>query len=162
MALVELALGSTGKGLVHATYGLSEKIYPLLRAQLLGKVEVFSHNKSNKMKQYEAWRSYAGPAVFVASGFHEGIDLLGEQYAWQAITKVPFPSLEDPALRWLAEEEPLRYSWITARELLQAYGRICRGPADTGTTYILDAAFKRFYTMNQELFPSWFQEAGQI
>ena len=161
-ALAALSLEGQGKGLIHATYGLAEKIYPLLRAQLLGRVEVFTHTAATKMKQYEAWRAYVGPAVFIASGFHEGIDLLGEQFAWQAITKVPFPSLEDPALRWLAEEEPERYGWITARELLQAYGRICRGPSDVGVTHILDAAFKRFYTTNKELFPGWFQEAGQI
>jgi Rad3-related DNA helicase len=150
------------KGLVHAPYNLAAQIGPLLRAGLLGKAKVFLHeagNAKDKQAQLGAWMAYEGDAVLVGSGMEEGLNLLGLEFQWQAIAKVQFPSLEEPAIAWLAEQEPERYAWLTAQKLLQAYGRICRGPEDYGETYILDGAFKKFYATHTELFPQWFREA---
>lgn len=150
------------KGLVHAPYNLAAQIGPLLRAGLLGKAKVFLHeagNAKDKQAQLGAWMAYEGDAVLVGSGMEEGLNLLGLEFQWQVIAKVQFPSLEEPAIAWLAEQEPERYAWLTAQKLLQAYGRICRGPEDYGETYILDGAFKKFYATHTELFPQWFREA---
>jgi Rad3-related DNA helicase len=149
-----------GKGLVHAPYSLAGKLWPLLRAALVGTgVEVYTHNTGNKLQVFADWQAHKGPAVLVGSGFEEGVDLAGPDYTWQAIAKVQFPSLEEPAFRWLAEQEPQRYAWITAQKLLQSYGRICRRPDDFGATFILDGAFNKFYNSHTELFPEWFTEA---
>jgi len=173
-ALVELAGKYPGrKGLIHAPYALAALITPALTARLVGTHKVFSHTQGNKQAVFDAWQAHegagAGPAegaarspqgaVLVGSGMAEGVSLLGEQYAWQALTKVPFPSLAEPAYAWLAENEPERYGWETARQLAQAYGRIARAPTDYGITIIADGAFARFYEQNKQLFPVWFQEA---
>lgn len=158
--LKQLALQHEGKGLVHAPYSLAEKLWPILKAALAGTgVAVFGHTAGNKLKVFADWQAYEGKAVLVGSGFEEGVDLAGTGYTWQAIAKVQFPSLGEPAFKWLAEQEPERYAWLTAQKLLQSYGRICRRPDDFGHTYILDGAFNKFYTNHKELFPAWFTEA---
>jgi Rad3-related DNA helicase len=155
-----LAIQQGGKGLVHAPYSLASKLWPLLRAALVGTgTEVFTHTAGNKLQVFAQWQAHQGPAVLVGSGFEEGVDLAGPDYVWQAIAKVQFPSLEEPAFKWLAEEEPSRYAWLTAQKLLQSYGRICRRPDDFGATFILDGAFNKFYCTHKELFPDWFTEA---
>ena len=149
-----------GKGLIHAPYSLAGQLWPILRAALAGSgIEVFSHTAQNKLSVFAQWQAHAGPAVLVGSGFEEGVDLAGSDYVWQAITKVQFPSLGEPAFKWLAEEEPSRYAWLTAQKVLQSYGRICRRPDDYGITFLLDGAFNKFYTTHTELFPTWFKEA---
>lgn len=155
--------GRTGarwaKGLVHATYSLAEALGPLLVALVGAGTRVFRHTAADKIKVLDEWRAYQGHAVLVASGLEEGIDLKGPEFAWQVIAKVQFPSLAEPANRWLAEEEPDRYAWETLKKLLQAYGRICRGPEDRGVTYILDGSFRRLYNSARAQCPGWFAEA---
>jgi hypothetical protein len=158
--LVKLALAHDSKGLVHAPYALAAQLWPVLRAALVGTgVQVFGHTSGDKLRVFAEWKAHQGRAILVGSGFEEGVDLAGPDYTWQAIAKVQFPSLGEAAFKWLAEEEPERYAWLTAQKLLQSYGRVCRRPDDFGATFILDGAFNKFYTTHTELFPTWFKEA---
>lgn len=95
----------------------------------------------------------------VGSGMYEGLDLAGDSGRWQVITKVPYPSLEDPVTRYLMEQDEEYYHWETIKQLLQASGRICRKLDDYGVTYVVDSSFRRLYTQSQELFPQYWKDS---
>lgn len=138
------------RGLIHATYQMSE----LLRAKLVDSRFLF-HTRENKKEVYERFLRTEG-AVLVACGMYEGIDLPDDSGRWQVITKIPWPSLGDPAVAALAERDPEWYTWQTAKTVIQAGGRVSRHEADYGVTYCLDSSFMRLYNDGQHLLPRWF------
>lgn len=144
------------KGILHTTYGS----LPILRQTLKGDRYIF-HNKENKMKKYKQFLESPPEQgkVLVACGLYEGIDLKGDLGRWQAVLKVPWPSLADPAIKIKMESEPSFYRWSALKDIMQASGRICRGPDDYGVTYVLDGSFDKLFNMSQDLIPSWFSEA---
>lgn len=142
-----------GKGFIHATYGVSAR----LKAKL-NHPRLMFHGKNNKARQFEKWVA-SEDGVFIGSGMTEGINLKGKLASWQIITKCPFPSLADPAIRAKKELDEKWYVWVTIRDVLQAYGRVCRGPEDNGRTFVLDSAFTMLYNKHRELFPNWFKDA---
>jgi Rad3-related DNA helicase len=155
--LIQLADSQPGKGFVHAPYNMASKLSIYLKDD----DRFMFHNRGNKKEQYK--RFYALPsssnAVMVGSGMTEGLDLKYEVAQWQALTKVPYPSLSDPAMRHLAEDEPDYYNWLVSRDVMQASGRICRGPDDTGSTFLLDSQFDIWYNKYKSSLPSWFTDA---
>ena len=160
-ALVErlriLADHHEGKDIVHAPYSLASK----LRGALGGDRRFIFHDQANKRDRYDHF--YKLPAnsgaVMVGSGMHEGLDLKYGVAEWQALTKVPYPSLADPAMRHIAKNDPDYYNWYVAKDVMQASGRICRAPDDEGITYLLDSSFETWYTKYSESLPGWFTDA---
>lgn len=148
-----------GKGLIHTTYALAQK----LREALAGVQRLRWHDAVDKLSVYKAFRETKTTDVLVASGLYEGVDLYGDDYQWQLITKVPFPSLAEPAIRFKAEKDPAWYQWETLKIVMQACGRICRGPEDYGITYISDTSWRRLYNDSKKsnLVPQWWQEGYQ-
>lgn len=146
------------KGLIHATYAQAV----ILKQELQSNRRFIFHTKEDKREVYEKFKSTAGNQVLVASGMYEGIDLPYEAGRWQVLAKVPYSSLGEPAIQYLTRLDPEWYQWQAIKTVLQAAGRICRAPDDYGATHILDAAFNRLYSSNQELFPAWFKEAVLI
>jgi Rad3-related DNA helicase len=155
--IVHYARQHDGKVLVHAPYSLAARIGPLLSRLLPGRV--LSHSNHDKAAALRRFREDPQPWVLLGSGLEEGVDLYGEQYTLQLICKVPFPGLGDPAWKWVAEEQPERYAWEAIKKVVQAAGRICRGPDDYGKTVILDQAFDRLLTKHRDLLPQYFTEA---
>lgn len=152
--LNELLLQYPGKGIVHVTYDMVPKL-----KKLLDDPRFLFHTKTNKQTIYKKFRSSSEPLVLVAAGMSEGIDLVGEDYEWQVIAKVIFPSLGDKLIQHLKELDPEWYSWQTIKTVVQQSGRICRTPTDKGTTIILDANFRFLYYRSKNLFPSYFTDA---
>lgn len=140
------------KGVIHASYQLAA----ILRSKLIGHQYLF-HSRDNKSDVYEQFR--AAPAesgrILVASGMYEGVDLPYDLGRWQVIAKIPWQSLESPAVRYQSERDPEWYSWETIRTLIQACGRICRTPTDHGVTVILDSSVDRLLDSYIHLFPEW-------
>jgi Rad3-related DNA helicase len=157
--LLELADNHPGeKGLVHAPYSVMQK---LAQSDLGADPRFMFHDKDSKSAVYEDFRA-SDPedgAVLMGSGLYEGVDLPYDAGRWQAILKVPFPSLADPAVRAMMERSPEWYAWETAKTVIQAYGRICRTPTDFGATFILDSSFGRLLENHRDLFPKWFTES---
>ena len=155
--LVALADHHKSKGFVHAPYSLAAKLKPFLKND---KRFIF-HDKLDKQKKYSEF--YALPlesgAVMVGSGMHEGLDLKYGVAEWQALTKVPYPSLADQAMRYLAEKDPEYYNWYVSKDVMQASGRICRAPDDEGITYLLDSQFGTWYSKYSGSLPEWFNDA---
>jgi Rad3-related DNA helicase len=119
------------------------------------------HTKNDREAQYANFiaRGAETGAVLVACGMYEGIDLSYDLARWQAICKVPYPSLGDAAVNERMIRRPESYAWSAIRDLLQATGRVCRSPTDTGITYILDSNFKVLRKRYPDLFPDWFTAA---
>lgn len=144
------------KGVVHVTYSLSSAI----SEYLVGSRYIF-HNRDNKSDRYLEFRnsSPSSGRILVACGLYEGMDLPEDAGRWQILAKVPWPSLGDPAIKHLADLDPEHYTWETLKTTMQAAGRICRTPSDTGTTFVLDSSFWRLMKDGEKMIPEWFREA---
>lgn len=142
------------KGLIHATYNQAA-----LLKNLLPKERFLYHTRSNKKQVYEKFRETNEPVILVASGLYEGIDLPEDSGRWQVLAKVPFPNLGEPAIKYRMAKDEDWYSWAATKVVLQACGRICRGPTDFGETYIIDDSFKRLYQNNPKQYPEWFKDS---
>lgn len=157
--LKELADARPGtKGFVHTTYGMAAKLEGLLQND----PRFIFHDAETKMTQYEIWRN-SDPQqgkVFIGCGLSEGIDLKGPEFGWQVLTKAPYPSLAEPALKFQAEQNPSEYTWAAMRDTAQACGRICRSPEDHGETYLVDLTFRKLFRQakNFGIVPKWLDE----
>ena len=151
--LNELKEVHKGKGIIHTTYRLAEMFKPHLKDK-----RFVWHDKESKHEAYNTFL-VSKDQVLIACGMSEGIDLVGEGFEWQAITKIQYPNLGEPINKYIANKYSSWYNWDTAQVILQQYGRICRTPTDKGITYILDGAFRRFYNQNSNLFPKYFKDA---
>jgi Rad3-related DNA helicase len=150
------------KGLVHVTYQMADLLRRHLTSGELPEVvtrRLMFHSKSNKAEVFDRFRESGEAKVLVASGMYEGIDLPYDAGRFQIITKVPWPSLAEPAIKYFADTNPKWYKWQVTKTMLQAYGRICRGTEDFGATYILDGSFERLHEQDASNYPSWFDAA---
>lgn len=142
------------RGFVHATYELArdlKKRYPK---------DFIYHDSVDKTRKLNSWlNNKQNTKTFVGCGLTTGLDLKGDICRWQVILKVQYPDLGDPAVMAKANNNPKWYYWSTVKQLLQAYGRICRTPDDTGTTYVIDSDFILLYNKHRDLFSQWFKDA---
>jgi Rad3-related DNA helicase len=141
------------RGIIHTTYSISRKLRDLLDDDRL----IF-HDRDNTRTKYREYLN-SNNGVLVACGLSEGLDLANDLGRWQLITKVPYPSLADSAVKVKAEQDPDWYKWMTAKTIIQASGRVCRHQKDFGATVLLDNQFANLYNSNRELFPQWFSQA---
>lgn len=150
------------KGLVHCSYAMAEKLQ-----ELLPRLSTIVHNTLDKDIQLKKFKEAPAGTIFLASGMSMGLDLAGEDYGWQAITKIMYPSQADELVKLWYEEEPEWILWLTAKDLIQACGRINRYKGDKGSTYILDSSFGNPKTQQYGLYqkaarlkflPSYFLE----
>jgi Rad3-related DNA helicase len=100
-------------------------------------------------------------AVLVSPSMERGVDFAGDRARFAVLLKTPYPNLGDP---WVAARlaSPGGQEWYAreaVRAVVQACGRVCRGPTDFGVTYILDASFGRLLKGYGRLFPQWFLAA---
>lgn len=146
-----------GKGLVHAPYAVASKLKELLGDH----PRLLTHDRDNKSAMYQEFRAAEGEPVFLASGLYEGIDLAGDDYQWQLVTKVPYPSLAEPVIAYRAETDSDWYLWESLKVVLQACGRICRGAEDYGETLLLDSSFDTLIERARArgMLPQWWLEA---
>lgn len=150
------------KGFIHLPYSMAEKMKDYLSAN----PRVMWHDKDNKEDVLKQFIASKKPVIMLASGFAEGVDLKGEEFGFQVITKVMYPSMADKLNAMLYKEDHQRMAWQTVRTILQQSGRICRGPEDKGDTWIIDGAFgnkkkKRMglYQRSNSYFPQYFKSS---
>jgi len=155
--LIALADHHGTKGFVHAPYAMAMKLRPFLQDD----PRFMFHDRMNKQSRYDTFYDLppSDAAVMVGSGMMEGLDLKYEVADWQALVKVPYPSLADPAMRYIADSDPDYYNWQVSKDVMQASGRICRAPDDEGVTYLLDSQFKVWYNKCKDSLPRWFGDA---
>lgn len=147
-----------GRGFIHSTYGIS--------GGLSGSgisVDYAVHDSFNKQDYLNSWLTNKDDnRTFFGSGLTTGLNLAGDICKWQAILKCQFPDLVDPAVAAKAAQNPEWYAWTTIKQIIQAYGRVCRSPDDYGETYMLDSDFIMLYTKYKHLWPKWFTESVQL
>jgi ATP-dependent DNA helicase DinG len=141
------------RGIIHAPYTLAKH----LAGALAGEARLLFHTRDNKREVLEQFKRTQG-AVLLASGMYEGVSLDGDLARWQLIAKVPWPSLAEPAIKYKADTDREWYLNETIRQIVQAYGRVCRGEDDYGETIICDKTFSKLLESGRHLFPSWFLE----
>lgn len=164
MRIAQILAMRPSKGFIHAPYALAAKLESELnKLDLPPSIaeRLIFHKASDKMKQYAKFKELPG-GVMIASGMYEGISLDEDLARWQIICKVPWPSLAEPAMEYLAKEDSEYYANRTIKDIVQTYGRVCRGPEDYGETIILDNSFIRLYKQYNHLFPRWFIEAEDV
>jgi Rad3-related DNA helicase len=142
------------KGFIHAPYSLATK----LRHSLGSNPRLLFHDARDKIAVYNTFKETPA-TVMVGSGMYEGISLDEDLARWQIICKVPWPSLAEPAMQYLANNDTEYYANRTIKDIVQTYGRVCRGPTDTGDTYIWDSTFGKLTSKYKHLMPAWFVEA---
>lgn len=148
------------RGVVHTTYRMAEMLRPLLSDD----PRYLFHDRQDKRAVYAQFRSSSPGTILVACGMYEGIDLPGECARWQVITKVPWASLGNPAIKYLCTTDEAWYSWDALRAIIQASGRVVRGAGDWGVTYIIDRSWDRLYNTSimMGLVPDWFKAGVEI
>lgn len=150
----QLLAGEPTKGFIHAPYALANKLHDHLGSH----PRLLWHDNGNKRAIFDEFLA-SDDKVMVGSGMYEGINLAGDLARWQLVTKVPWPSLGEPAYKWLADEDPEGYANEAARQVIQAAGRVSRSETDYGRTIIVDRSFRRLYEGFPDLFPDWFCDA---
>ena len=145
------------KGFIHAPYSLATQI----RKHLGSHPRLMFHTKDNKMRVLDDFirAPTDSGVVMVASGLEEGVDLKYEIAQWQAICKIPYPSLGDPVIAERARQDELWYAWQALKLVMQAAGRVCRSPDDWGSTFVLDSCFASLYNKMDKEIANWFKEA---
>ncbi len=147
------------RGFIHATYNVAAKLRSDLGTMDGRLMHHTKYDKSSKLNEFLRVAGEDDNRVFVGSGLTQGLNLKYKYAEWQAIVKCMRPNLGDNAVRAKARLDPEWYAWVTIREILQAYGRVCRAPDDFGETRMLDSAFWKLYKEYTHLFPPWFVEA---
>ncbi len=122
---------------------------------------IFVDSSQDKLPALELHRASPLPTVLVSPSLREGVDLPDDFLRFQVITKMPYPDLGDPWTAGRRARDQRWYALETAKALVQAYGRSCRGADDYGTTYILDAQFATFVQQYRVLLPEWFLDATE-
>ena len=149
------------KGMVHIPYSWRETLKDLMPSS-----RIMWHDSQNKEEVLKDFKASKDPVIMMASGFQEGVDLRGEEFGFQVITKIMWPSKQDQLNEMLYREDVGRMVWETCRSVIQMAGRICRGPDDHGITYIADGAFgnarkkrRGLYQQGAKYFPKYFTES---
>jgi Rad3-related DNA helicase len=148
------------KGILHCSYSVATKLWEYLKDEK----RLIWHDRENKLNTLEEWLQSEPEDgyVLVSSGMWEGLDLKEDLARWQAILKVPYPSLADPAIKAKLNKDEDWYLWTTLRTIVQGCGRISRDSTDYGVTFCLDSQFGRVYNKGYDLLPKWFREAVLI
>lgn len=143
------------KGFIHTTY----KMAGLLRRELSSESRLLFHDKLTTATTLDTFKKAKDSKVMIGSGLYEGVSLDYDLARFQLITKCPWPSQADPAIKFKLRKDPEYYAWETIKPLLQASGRVCRRPDDRGVTYLLDGTFRKLEKDWGHLIPRWFTEA---
>jgi Rad3-related DNA helicase len=153
--LTDIHTRNNGRGFIHSTYELA--------SQIPKDAKFIKHHIADKKSLLDQWiTDKKDRRSFVGCGLTTGLDLAGPNFGWQAIIKCQFPDLADPAVLAKANMDPEWYAWQAIRQIAQAYGRVCRGPEDYGSTFMLDSDFIMLYSRHRHLFPKWLTEAMEV
>lgn len=119
------------------------------------------HNSTDREETIERHMVSSDPTVLVSPSMTEGVDLVGDTSRFQILCKVPFPYLGDRVIQLRKARNNTWYSMMTARTVIQAFGRSIRNDTDHAVSYILDADWERFYRNNVRMFPPEFSAVIQ-
>jgi len=148
------------KGLVHCVS--HSNVSQILKLTKYSE-RMITHGESDRQSQLYHFIRSNQPLVLLSPSMERGVDLPGDYCRFIVIAKVPFPYLGDPQVSArLHRGKSAGQAWFdatTARRIVQATGRGMRAPDDFCVSYILDSAFRGFYSRSQSMFPRWWRDA---
>lgn len=156
-ASIEEILAGYGDNLpntiIHVTFDLSAKLSPHLKRKH------HVNTRDNKPEILARFKAEGG--IFLAAGFAEGVDLIGDLARVNIIPKLLIPNFRDTFIekrrglpggtRWLNEQ--------VMKTVVQQAGRTTRDATDYSETWILDPNFSRFYGAVASSLPAFFKDA---
>ena len=145
---------SSEKGIIHSSnYKVAKYIQENIKSS-----RVLIHDSLNRDEILRRHMESKDPTVLLSPSMMEGVDLRDDQSRFQILCKIPFPYLGDAVVKKRMDRNKSWYSYMTAKSVIQSFGRSIRNDTDHAITYILDADWDRFYTRNFLMFPEDFRK----
>jgi Rad3-related DNA helicase len=145
---------SNEKGIIHChTYKIANYLKNNIKSSRL-----LIHNSENRDDILKKHVNAKLPTILLSPSMTEGVDLRGEFSRFQIVCKVPYPYLGDKLVKKRMHKWKKWYPLQTAKSIVQSVGRSIRSDDDHAVSYILDADWERFYSMNRSLFPEDFKK----
>jgi Rad3-related DNA helicase len=145
---------STSKGLILcASYALQKELAAALATEFGSRLIVSS--TGTRTDAVAEHKRRTDPTVLIAVNMHEGLDLSDGLARFLVIPKVLYTARDS----WITERERLDsgyYNRLTAARMVQACGRVVRGPTDWARIYILDGNFLGVMKRCPAEFPAYF------
>jgi Rad3-related DNA helicase len=146
---------SNEKGIIHCT---NFRVANYLR-DVLNDPRILTHTSENRDATLKQHQDSKQPTVLCSPSMMEGVDLIDDLSRFQIIAKLPYPSLNDRALKKRIARDPWYYDYLTVRSFVQSLGRSVRHEKDHCVTYVLDECFTAFRGKCRETIPSYIKEA---
>jgi hypothetical protein len=120
---------------------------------------VCTHDRENRNEALEAWKARSTPDLFLSVKMEEALDLAGDLCRWQVICKAPYLNTSDSRVaRRLEDGQWAWYHRAALRTVIQACGRVVRGPDDSGATYLADSSLLDLFDRARSDLPPWFED----
>jgi Rad3-related DNA helicase len=147
------------KGLVHChSYHIQEQLHDRLAGMGVA-ARVRTHDRDDRNEALEAWQAASTPDLFLSVKMEEALDLAGDRCRWQVICKAPYLNTSDSRVaRRLEDGQWAWYHRAALRTVIQACGRVVRGPDDTGATYLADSSLLDLFDRARSDLPPWFRD----
>lgn len=147
------------KGLIHChSYDIQDKLHAHL-ADLGVEERLRKHSAARRDEQLDAWKESRSSDVFLSVKMEEALDLSDELCRWQVLCKAPYENTRDSRVATRLENGRWGWYYRTALEtVIQACGRVVRGPDDYGATYIADSSLLDVFSNARHDMPQWFKE----
>ena len=88
-----------------------------------------------------------------------GVDLKDDLARFQILIKIPYPNISSNKIKARQKTNPTWYSWKTAVDTIQSYGRAIRSSEDYADFYILDSNFSDILKYTSHYIPKYMQKA---
>ncbi len=143
------------KGIIHSTnYKISKYLQENIKSN-----RILSHDSSNRDIVLKKHIECSEPTILLSPSMMEGVDLADKSSRFQILCKIPFPYLGDLVIKKRMERNKLWYPYMTAKLIIQSFGRSIINEKDYADSYILDSDWQRFYSRNITMFPEEFRQS---
>lgn len=141
------------KGIIHCTnYRVGKHLLDNVLSDRL-----LMHDSTNRDEVLKKHIAGTEPTVLLSPSMMEGVDLSDDSSRFQILCKVPFPYLGDLVVKKRMDRNKMWYPYMTAKLVIQSFGRSIRNEKDHAVSYILDSDWDRFYSRNIQMFPEDFR-----
>jgi len=141
------------KGIIHSTnYKVAKYLIDNVRSNRL-----LTHDSNNRDEVLRKHVESSEHTVLLSPSMMEGVDLSDDASRFQILCKVPFPYLGDLVIKKRMDKNKSWYPYMTAKSVIQSFGRSIRNEKDHAVSYILDSDWDKFYTRSIHMFPEDFK-----
>lgn len=158
-----LNLHENESGVIHTgNFKIAEYLVKYLQKDK--RFKIYHHNPESGNNRNDVINQFTKdnkPRILISPSITEGLDLKHDKGRFSIIAKIPFGFLGDAWIKKRLDISPAWYAAETAKDIIQACGRVVRSETDHGSTYILDGSWQYFYYKNGHLFPQWWKNAYQ-